>query len=117
MSNIFTTQQNQTSIVSIKGQIDASNSNKIHTTIMDKIKTGCNSMILDFSEVNYISSAGLRILIYASKTISKKSGNFSICSLSKEVEQIFQVTGLDKILDTYKDLKANLDSFKEKGVL
>ena len=96
------------------GRIDASNSGQIHERIMGEIENGCQSMIVDFSQVSYISSAGLRVLIYASKAMLKESGSFYICSINKNIEKIFQISGLTPIFNIHSDVQSCLDAIKKK---
>ena len=108
MHSIYTEKKGPVSVVNIKGRVDASNSGQIHERLMDEIEGGCNKLVVDFSEVTYISSAGLRILIYASKAVIKNSGSFSICSVSKNIEKIFQISGLTGLFNIHSDLQSSL---------
>ena len=100
------------SVLNIKGRVDASNSGQIHERIMDEIEGGKDKVVVNFSEVSYISSAGLRVLIYASKALAKKQGSFSICSVNENIEKIFQVSGLAGLFDIHKDLESCLQAMK-----
>ena len=114
MHSVYTEQRDGASIFNLGGRIDASNSSQIHERIMDEIENGCKSMIVDFSQVSYISSAGLRILIYASKAMVKESGCFYICSINKNIEKIFQISGLTELFEIFPDTQACLDVMKKK---
>ncbi len=109
MQSVYTEQRDGASIVNLKGRVDASTSGQIHEKIMDEIEGGCNKIIIDFSEVSYISSAGLRVLIYASKAMVKSSGAFSICSVSKNIEKILQISGLTGLFDIHADVESSLN--------
>ncbi len=113
MHSVYTEQREGSSVFNLGGRIDASNSSQIHERIMDEIENGCKSMIIDFSQVSYISSAGLRILIYASKAMVKESGSFYICSINKNIEKIFQISGLTGLFDIYPDVQSCLDAVKK----
>ena len=108
MHSFYIEQRDGVSILKINGRIDASNSSQIHEKIMEVIEEGRHKIIIDFSEVNYISSAGLRVLIYTSKAILKESGSFSICSVNKNVEKIFQISGLARMFNFHKNLESAL---------
>ena len=99
-------------IVHLKGRIDATNSGQVHEKVMHEIKKGCGSMIVDFSGVNYISSAGLRVVISASKSLAKNSGSFSICSLNDNLRKIFEISGLADLLSIHDNLESSLNSSK-----
>lgn len=112
MKSIYIEQKDGVSVLNIKGRVDASVSAQIHEKIMDEIESGCSKMVIDFSDVNYISSAGLRVMIYASKALTKKSGAFSICALNKNIEKIFEVSGLSTLFSIHETLDSSLASMQ-----
>jgi anti-sigma B factor antagonist len=56
-------------------------------------------LILDFKEVSYLASAGLRVLVSAQKQITAKSGSLSLINVAEDVHEVFEVTGLDDVFD------------------
>lgn len=58
---------------------------------------GCDSLVLDFAGVEYISSAGLRVLLSAQKVMSKKGG-MTVRNVNEDIMEIFEVTGFSDIL-------------------
>ena len=108
MESIHVSSRDGTSILALKGRVDAATSGQIHERIMDEIEKGCRRMIIDFSEVTYISSAGLRILIYASKALTKNSGTLVITALNDNIQKIFEMTGLSKLFHITKDIPSAL---------
>ena len=114
MQAVYVEQKNGVSIFNLQGRIDASNSNQIHEKIMDEIESGANDIVINFAEVSYISSAGLRILVYTSKTMKKKSGTLSICAMSKNIEKIFQISGLMGLFDVHSNLETSLTSVQKQ---
>ena len=59
---------------------------------------GVTELIFDLTMLEYISSAGLRVLLYAHKTVSK-NGNMIVKGCSEEVAEIFDITGFSDIMD------------------
>ena len=58
---------------------------------------GTETLILDFKELEYLSSAGLRVLLSAQKTMDKQ-GKMVICHMNETIREIFEVTGFTEIL-------------------
>ena len=87
-------------------------SGHVHEKILDEVEKGQSNIVVNFSKVSYISSAGLRILIYASKVIGKNSGSFSLCSVNSDIEKIFQISGLSGLFDIHKDLTSSIEAIK-----
>ena len=92
---------NNTLILFPEGQISSSNANDISAEF-DKIISNNphESIIVDLGEISYVSSAGLRIFL----NIKKKENNFKIINVSKEVYDIFSMTGFTQIIEIEKAL-------------
>ncbi len=112
MSDIETVRQDDIVILNLKGRVDATNSGQVHDKVMEEIKNGCSDMIINFVDVNYISSAGLRVLIFATKSFAKSSGSFSVCSLNENIMKIFEISGLMNLFTIHADLETGLNSLK-----
>ena len=110
MNEIETVQQDGIVILNLKGRVDATNSGQVHDKVMEEIKNGCNKMIINFDDVNYISSAGLRVLIFATKSFQKSSGSFSVCSLNENILKIFEISGLANLFTIHGDLTTAINS-------
>ena len=83
-------------IAAIDGRIDTTTA----PALEQELKYGydsCETLILDITDVEYISSAGLRVLLSAHKTMSKKSG-MKLRNVSEDIMEIFEVTGFADIL-------------------
>ena len=82
--------------VKIEGRIDTSTSPALENELKSSFEE-CNTLILDFTGVEYISSAGLRVLLSAQKIMSKKGG-MRLVNVSDDIMEIFEVTGFSDIL-------------------
>ncbi|MCR5120946.1 MAG: STAS domain-containing protein [Ruminococcus sp.] len=83
--------------IEIEGRVDTVTSpalDKLINESMDKAE----SLVLDFDKVEYISSAGLRVLLSAHKAMSKKGG-MKIKNAGEDIMEIFEVTGFTDILN------------------
>ena len=83
-------------IVIVEGRIDTNTAPLLENEITDIEKF--KNLIFDFKDVEYISSAGLRVLLTAQKRINKVSGNMKISNVSENVKDVFEVTGFTDIL-------------------
>lgn len=79
----------------LSGRIDSSNADEIKTDIFDEIGDANGPIIINASELEYISSAGLRILL----NLRKKHPDFSITEVSPDVYEIFDVTGFTQMME------------------
>ena len=84
--------------LNVQGKIDAMSSNQLQTEILKAFQK-CPYIILNFAEVSYISSAGLRALLIGQKTASSKGGKLLIINPTEAVQEVLNVTGLTKMFD------------------
>jgi anti-sigma B factor antagonist len=68
-------------------------------------------LVLDFGQVEFLSSAVLGLLIRISKRISEKNGKLSLCNISPKIYEVFRITQLTKIFDIQKDVDSAISSF------
>lgn len=81
----------------VSGQINTLTAPELETSFDKELKDN-TSVIVDFSNVTYISSAGLRVLLVMEKKMISIHGSLSIINSSEEVKEIFKLTGFDEML-------------------
>ena len=81
----------------IEGRIDTITSEDLDKEINEELGK-FNSLKMDFSDVEYISSAGLRVLIATQKKLKPDNIPFIIINVNEEINEIFIMSGFDKIL-------------------
>jgi anti-sigma B factor antagonist len=99
-------------VVRLAGDLDGSNALNVQAQIMP-LAVANVKMILDMSEVSYMSSAGLRMLLVMYRTINSKSGKVVLVGLSEDIRDTMSMTGfLDffTYLETLDDGLKNLSS-------
>ena len=74
-------------------------------------KQGIN-LVLDFSNVEFLSSSALGLLIRVSKKVYESNGQLRLCSISNAIMQVFKITRLDNIFKILPDSQQALDSFE-----
>lgn len=80
----------------IKGRLDTTTSPELELKLKDAL-TDIKSLVIDIKDLEYVSSAGLRVLLQAQKVMNKQ-GNMVIRNASEDVMEIFEVTGFSDIL-------------------
>ena len=83
-------------ILALEGRLDTMTSPELEAEL-NKSLDGADSLILDFSKLDYISSAGLRVLLSAHKAMIAKGG-MTITNVNEVVQEVFEVTGFADIL-------------------
>jgi anti-sigma B factor antagonist len=98
---IKTVQREDVTIVSIAGRIDTATAPELEQAVNREIEGGHRKLLLDFSQVPYISSGGLRVLLATAKKLRNPADRFALCSLSAEVHKILKLTGFTTIFSIY----------------
>jgi len=83
-------------IVKVEGRIDTNTSPDLEAELKSSLD-GVTELVFDFTNVDYISSAGLRVLLSAQKTMNKQ-GSMKLTGVRSEIMEIFEVTGFTDIL-------------------
>jgi len=99
-------------ILEIAGRLDTNTSNLFENKIVPLINEGETKMIVDFSKLEYISSAGLRVLLMAAKMQKKISGKIVLCCMKDFIKEIFEISGFVKVFTITDTLDAAIEVFK-----
>lgn len=91
-------------VLALSGRLDSETSSAVEPLIIEGVKSS-DRVVLDFSEVSYVSSAGLRIVLIAAKRVQQANGAFALCSLKPEIQKIFEMSGLVRILRIFRSLE------------
>ena len=117
-------------VIQVAGKTDSASANEFETKVMEVIDAGARHLVLDLSEVPYMSSAGLRVLQQvfdklrslssdeSNKEVyrqindgSYKSPNLKLINPTKEVMEVLKMSGFDMLISIEKDLKTAVASF------
>ena len=91
------TQENNKLTMEIEGRLDSTTAPDLENEVRATLK-GSEDLVLDFAQLQYISSAGLRVLLLAKKLL-KNGGTLKICNVHIPVMEVFDITGFSDILD------------------
>ncbi len=85
----------------IDGRLDTTSAPQLDAEISPKLD-GIKSLTLDFTNLAYISSAGLRVLLMFQKKINQSDGKMTVVNPNELVSEVFEVTGFSDILNIEK---------------
>ena len=78
-----------------EGRIDTLTSGELESAVNEAYGE-CEKLVLDMAQVDYVSSAGIRVIVQAHQTVGGE--RFSLKNVSRNVMQLFTMTGFDKVL-------------------
>lgn len=85
-----------TLVLNIAGRLDTTTASQLESEIKENI-SGIDDLQFDFAELEYISSAGLRVLLSTQKVMNKQ-GKMAIYNANEDIKEIFDITGFSDIL-------------------
>ena len=88
-------------VIKFEGSLDTATSPEVEKEIDALIDEGVMKFVLNFEKTRYMSSAGLRILLATAKKLKGK-GELKISNLNDMIEEVFEISGFNTILNVYK---------------
>jgi anti-anti-sigma factor len=99
-------------IVAIMRRFDAYTAGEAEAKLTKLIEGGAHKVVCDFSQTEYLASAGLRVLITACKRLQKSGGQLALCAIKPYVLEVFDISGLNKIFKIYDSADIALQNLK-----
>ena len=93
-------------VAGVKGRLDAVSAPAFENELLGLIEEGERWIVLDFSELDYVSSAGLRSILAVAKRIRAEKGELEVAALQEEVKRVFDVSGFSTILPIFDSVGA-----------
>ncbi|MBI5273637.1 MAG: STAS domain-containing protein [Chlamydiales bacterium] len=85
-------------LLRIDGRLDATSSPLLEEKLKDLISHGSTHIAVDFAKLDYLSSAGMRLMLSNSKKLKAHHGNIAFFSINEDVMEIIKMAGFEKIL-------------------
>jgi anti-anti-sigma factor len=101
-------------IAVIPKRFDAYGAQDVEATFKDLIGKGARRVICDFSQTEYVASAGLRVLLGTAKNLQKQEGILVLCSLRSYVKEVFDTAGFTQIFKIYASTEEAIESLQKK---
>ena len=111
MLNITKEKEEGKLVFNLEGKLDTVTSTDLEKEIMDSIED-VKELVIDCTKLEYVSSAGLRVLLAALK-IMNKQGSMKVTNVCEEIMSIFEMTGFNEILTIDNDTKENKEEAQE----
>jgi serine/threonine-protein kinase RsbW len=99
--DITTRTQDDVTLVAFAGNLDSNTSPQAQQALEGILATGGRKMIVDFTALDYISSAGLRVLLGTAKRLSGAGGALHLFGLNETVREVFAISGFSTILAVF----------------
>ena len=110
----FADQSGDVMVVELGGHVDQSNSYQLEKLFDNIIESGCYRVIVDFSNVYYMSSAGWGVFVGEIKRFRDKGGDIKLASMRPEIYEVYQMLEFYHILEDYPSVEAAAASFRKE---
>jgi anti-sigma B factor antagonist len=93
-------------VIALAGRVDSNTSGTLEKRLLARLAGGESRLVLDLSGVQYMSSAGLRVLLLASNRCQAAGGRLVLCSLRESVREVFDLAGFTALfpIEASRDL-------------
>jgi len=93
-------------IIKVAGRLDTVTAASFEEQCLDWLNQEKTSLVLDFSTLEYVSSAGLRSVLVVGKKSKASGGSLAICGLTGLVQEVFAMSGFDSFFPNYDSVEA-----------
>jgi anti-sigma B factor antagonist len=107
---INTRVENEIYIVDIVGNLDTNTAPDADNQLTELMDQGVKKIVINFDKLDFITSAGLRVFLAASKRIKSEEGDIRICNLNETVQEVFDISGFSTILNVFGSLEQSLEN-------
>ncbi|HHP7235345.1 MAG TPA: STAS domain-containing protein [Desulfobacterales bacterium] len=109
------TQKNEVKVFRLSGRLDSNTSPTLEKKINEAIENGVKNMVVDFEKLDYISSAGLRIILKTTKDLKKRDGAIVLCAMQDYVKEVFEIAGFDSFLPIVPEVDDAVAKIEEES--
>ena len=92
-------------VVDLAGRLDSSTSGDASDEMVRIVRSGAMKIVLNLGRVEYISSAGLRVILIAAKLLKSSRGEMKICNTNGVVKEVLEVSGFNHLINICDDEK------------
>ena len=95
---IKTRDENDIKVIYLEGEMDTNTSPEVLSELDNLRNNGVKKMLLNLEKLDFISSAGLRVLLATAQQLKASGGDFRVCQLNKEIKEVFDISGFSTLL-------------------
>jgi anti-anti-sigma factor len=104
------TKDNNTTIFALSGRLDSNSAPHFEQQLRDFLTTPCTHLVFDFNNLDYISSAGLRVVLNTAKAYKAGQYLFHACAMQEHVQEVFEISGFDSFITIHRSIDESLSA-------
>lgn len=98
-------------VVAVSGSLDALTAPELADALSTQVRNGNSKLVADLTELEYTSSAGLRVLLNSVKEARSQGGDLRLAGVQPNVKKVLDLSGFMSIMKSYPDVDAAVASF------
>jgi anti-anti-sigma factor len=109
--NVETSHTGTTAVAAVSGRVDSANAKEFEEELSAIIDKGSTGLVVDCGELNYISSAGLRVFLIAIRKTSAAGGGLALCRVPDHIQEVLEISGFSRLAKVFDTVEEARDSF------
>lgn len=109
---IIQTKSDSATILKLEGRLDTNTASLFEEKLMGLISNNENKIVVDFAQLDFISSSGLRVLLMAGKKLKTINGKLGLCALREHVKEVFDVAGFTMLFSMFPSQEEAIKNFQ-----
>ena len=100
-------------VVDMIGRLDTSTSGDASDKLVAIVKSGVKAAVINLGQLEYVSSAGLRVILVMVKLLKSSKGRANICQATGVVKEVLETSGFNHLIDIYEDEEKSIDALRD----
>lgn len=101
-----------TTIFALAGRLDSNSAPQFEQQLQDFIISPQSHLVFDCNNLEYISSAGLRVILNTAKAYKSGQFTFVACAMQEHVQEVFEISGFDSFITIHRSIDESLSVLK-----
>ena len=94
---------NSFTVIAVQGRIDTITAGDFEAKVLALLDQGMANLVIDCTNMDYISSSGLRVFLIVQKKVAVSRGTLRLCSLKPSIREVFDISGFSTIFSIFPD--------------
>jgi anti-anti-sigma factor len=103
-------------LLGLVGRLDSGTSPQMEEKVVALLNGGAKQVVVDFARLDYISSAGLRVLLMAAKKLKASGGVIALCALKPHIREVFDIAGFTAMFPIHDSAEQAVRSLTNMGI-
>lgn len=108
---ISQSQKDNMVVLAIEGRLDTLTSSTLQESLEGLINSGQHQILINCTELQFISSSGLRVLLNTARQLNSLQGKIALCALKDRIREVFDIAGFTTLFSIFSDEAAALKHF------